>query len=426
MISGELELDRLDELADEEAIDEIVAVRGLGQWTAEMFLLFHLERPDVLSGGDLGIRKAIQIEYGLEEMPTPTRVLEIGEPWQPAPQPRLALPLGVAGRRPRRLSCEAHVASAQSPAPWPTMACAFASGSASPRSSLIAARLGGGRPGRPRRRQRPTSTSRSGTRRRAPRARPKRVAGLSVGQLSSAAAFFQADGNFTEHEFDVVADSLLQQGALNATGFVRRVPDSERARFERTHGYRIIERGPSGHLRRGRPPPGLLPAHLRRLQRRPAARRSATTSAPTRTARPYLRHARDSGKPAATPVIHLLLGGAGINVYRPVYRDGAPIATVGRAPRRPARLRRRRLPGPGPRRRRDRRGPRRRRRAAAVDRQAVVGPKRRLERPGRRRRSTIADRTWLLVVRDPNRPGRQPAAAARRRRHLAWPPCWAR
>jgi DNA-3-methyladenine glycosylase II len=83
VISGELELDRLDELSDEEAIAEIVAVRGLGQWTAEMFLLFHLKRPDVLSGGDLGIRKAIQIEYELEEMPTPAQVEEIGEPWRP-------------------------------------------------------------------------------------------------------------------------------------------------------------------------------------------------------------------------------------------------------------------------------------------------------------------------------------------------------
>jgi len=81
--SGELELDRLDELSDEEAIAEIVAVRGLGQWTAEMFLLFHLKRPDILSGGDLGIRKAIQIEYELEEMPTPTQVDEIGERWSP-------------------------------------------------------------------------------------------------------------------------------------------------------------------------------------------------------------------------------------------------------------------------------------------------------------------------------------------------------
>jgi DNA-3-methyladenine glycosylase II len=83
VIDGELELERLPELSDEEVIEEIVAVRGLGVWTAEMFLMFHLERPDVLSGGDLGIRKAIQIEYGLEEMPPPTQVVEIGEPWRP-------------------------------------------------------------------------------------------------------------------------------------------------------------------------------------------------------------------------------------------------------------------------------------------------------------------------------------------------------
>ncbi len=83
VIDGELELGRLDQLSDEQVIEEIVAVRGLGVWTAEMFLLFHLERPDVLSGGDLGIRKAVQVEYELTEMPTPARVLEIGEPWRP-------------------------------------------------------------------------------------------------------------------------------------------------------------------------------------------------------------------------------------------------------------------------------------------------------------------------------------------------------
>lgn len=83
VIAGELELDRLEQLSDEEVIEEIVAVRGLGVWTAEMFLIFHLERPDVLSGGDLGIRKAVQIEYGLTEMPTPAKVVEIGEPWRP-------------------------------------------------------------------------------------------------------------------------------------------------------------------------------------------------------------------------------------------------------------------------------------------------------------------------------------------------------
>jgi len=80
---GELELDRLGELGDEEVIEEIVAVRGLGRWTAEMFLLFHLRRPDVLSGGDLGIRKAVQIEYKLDGMPSPGEVVEVGGRWSP-------------------------------------------------------------------------------------------------------------------------------------------------------------------------------------------------------------------------------------------------------------------------------------------------------------------------------------------------------
>jgi len=83
VLDGELELDRLGDLDDEKVIEEIVAVRGLGRWTAEMFLLFHLERPDVLSGGDLGIRKAIQIEYRMEEMPTPQETVAFGQRWSP-------------------------------------------------------------------------------------------------------------------------------------------------------------------------------------------------------------------------------------------------------------------------------------------------------------------------------------------------------
>ena len=80
---GELELDRLDELSDAEVMEEIVAVRGFGPWSAEMFLIFHLERPDVISGGDLGIRRAIQLAYGLDEMPTPDEVVERAERWRP-------------------------------------------------------------------------------------------------------------------------------------------------------------------------------------------------------------------------------------------------------------------------------------------------------------------------------------------------------
>ncbi len=83
VVSGELELDRLDELPDEEVIAELVAVKGLGLWTAQMFLMFQLERPDVLPTGDLGIRNAIQRAYRLPEPPTVAQMEAIGEAWRP-------------------------------------------------------------------------------------------------------------------------------------------------------------------------------------------------------------------------------------------------------------------------------------------------------------------------------------------------------
>jgi CHASE1-domain containing sensor protein len=75
------------------------------------------------------------------------------------------------------------------------------------------------------------------------------VAALSIGQLASAAAFFQAEGDFTKHEFDVVADPLLNEGALSGTAFIQRVPDSERAAFERRHRSPIFEPGADGPRR---------------------------------------------------------------------------------------------------------------------------------------------------------------------------------
>ncbi len=83
VLSGELKLERLDRLPDEEVIAELIAVKGLGKWTSHMFLMFHLERPDVLAVGDLGIRRAIERAYGLDELPTPAEVERIGEPWRP-------------------------------------------------------------------------------------------------------------------------------------------------------------------------------------------------------------------------------------------------------------------------------------------------------------------------------------------------------
>lgn len=81
--SGKLELDRLDELSDDEIIAELTAVRGLGVWTAHMFLMFHLERPDVLPVGDLGIRNAVAAAYGLDEPPAPDELERLAEPWRP-------------------------------------------------------------------------------------------------------------------------------------------------------------------------------------------------------------------------------------------------------------------------------------------------------------------------------------------------------
>jgi DNA-3-methyladenine glycosylase II len=80
---GELELDALATMSDEEVIEEITAVRGFGRWTAEMFLIFHLGRPDVLPVGDLGIRRAVQRAYGLDELPDPDELERIAEPWRP-------------------------------------------------------------------------------------------------------------------------------------------------------------------------------------------------------------------------------------------------------------------------------------------------------------------------------------------------------
>lgn len=81
--SGELDLDHISEQPDEAVIEELIQVKGLGRWTCEMFLMFHLGREDVLPVGDLGIRKAVMIEYGLEEMPDPETLERLGERWRP-------------------------------------------------------------------------------------------------------------------------------------------------------------------------------------------------------------------------------------------------------------------------------------------------------------------------------------------------------
>jgi diguanylate cyclase (GGDEF)-like protein len=224
---------------------------------------------------------------------------------------------------------------------------------------------------------------------------------LSVGQLASAAAFFQAEQDFTEHEFDVIARPLLGQGALSAAAFVQRVPASQRAAFERRFGVPIAEASDAGP-RRAKPKPVYFPITYAVSDFGSAAPSGFDLSSDPERG-PFLARARDKGIPVATPPVKLLIGGLGINVYRPVYRDGAPTETV--AQRRAA------LIGfaAGAFRLRDLAE------AAVstvpdavevqlrVDENSVIGDEGRLE-DAARAPIQIADRTWLLVVRDPNRP----------------------
>jgi diguanylate cyclase (GGDEF)-like protein len=228
------------------------------------------------------------------------------------------------------------------------------------------------------------------------------LAALSVGQLASAAAFYQAVEHLTKHKSEVMADSLLDTGTLSGTALLLAVPDERREEFEGARGYPIVERAGIG---------------FRAAQRRDAYLPIVFAASHSGLEPPlgydvggdfkrgeYLLRAGDSGAPVATPAMHLPIGGTGINVFHPIYHDGAQTATVGQ--------RRAALFGfaagafhvP--------------KLAAAAtasldddveaqlveDGRTVLGPELPREEaavaPLR-----IADRTWLLVVRDPSRPG---------------------
>jgi DNA-3-methyladenine glycosylase II len=80
---GTLELEKLPDLPDEEVSAQLTSIKGIGQWTADMFLMFHLRRPDVLPVGDLGIRRAAQIEYRMRKLPDAKRLEKTARPWRP-------------------------------------------------------------------------------------------------------------------------------------------------------------------------------------------------------------------------------------------------------------------------------------------------------------------------------------------------------
>jgi DNA-3-methyladenine glycosylase II len=118
-------LDELDELSDEQVIERLTAVKGFGRWTAEMFLMFRLQRPDVLPVGDLGICTAVQRIYRLRQRPKPMRLIKIGEAWRPYRSIACwylweSLKLGAAGPGLPRRSSEAILATKAGTKPSPT------------------------------------------------------------------------------------------------------------------------------------------------------------------------------------------------------------------------------------------------------------------------------------------------------------------
>jgi DNA-3-methyladenine glycosylase II len=81
--SGDVDLDALEAMTDEDVIASLIKIKGIGRWSAEMFLIFRLLRPDVLPVGDLGIVTAVQRAYKLRKRPSPDRLHKIGEAWRP-------------------------------------------------------------------------------------------------------------------------------------------------------------------------------------------------------------------------------------------------------------------------------------------------------------------------------------------------------
>ncbi|HET7510802.1 MAG TPA: diguanylate cyclase [Solirubrobacterales bacterium] len=225
------------------------------------------------------------------------------------------------------------------------------------------------------------------------------VAGLSIAKLSSAAAFFEAERDLTGHEFGIIGRSLLSEGVLSAAAYIPRVPASERASYESAHGLEILERKPDQSLKRAGRRAEYFPLTYTTMVATPRRGFGYDVGADSHR-RPYLLRARDSAAPVATSLVPLLLGGAGINVYKAIYRDGAPTATVAE--------RRRALLGfvGGAFRVEDLAGTATAALPDNVEAQLWMGRKL-VDGPGGELEDAttapvhIADRTWLLAVKDP-------------------------
>lgn len=83
VVDGRIDFNILHAMPDDEIMAHLTEVKGIGEWTVHMFLMFHLGRPNVLPVGDLGVRKGMVAAYGLRKLPSPRRMHEIAKPWEP-------------------------------------------------------------------------------------------------------------------------------------------------------------------------------------------------------------------------------------------------------------------------------------------------------------------------------------------------------
>lgn len=152
------------------------------------------------------------------------------------------------------------------------------------------------------------------------------VAAVSVAKLSTAAAFARTQQRVGQHDFEVIGRTLVGGGALDGAAYIPRIPAAQRDDYEQALGLEIHERGSGLAMRPARQRPEYFPVTFGTSDVQAGRLRGYDLGSDPLRAR-VLHRAADTGKAVATALVPLLIGGTGINVFRPVYRDGAPLQT---------------------------------------------------------------------------------------------------
>ena len=100
---GDLDFSRLPEMSDDEVIEHLTQVKGVGVWTAHMFLMFTLRRPNILPTGDYGVRMAIKKAYNKRKLPTPEVMEKIAKPLGAVPEHRFVVSVAESGDQDHRV-----------------------------------------------------------------------------------------------------------------------------------------------------------------------------------------------------------------------------------------------------------------------------------------------------------------------------------